>query len=107
MIDSLLDVLEKEDIIVDGGNSHYKNSLERTEQIREHGLHFVDVGTSGGVWGLEEGYSMMVGGDEQEVEYLRPIFADLAPGPEQGWGYVGPNGAGHFVKMVHNGSNMA
>ncbi|MCX6044954.1 MAG: decarboxylating 6-phosphogluconate dehydrogenase [Chloroflexi bacterium] len=91
------------DIIIDGGNSNYKDSVRRAAALSEQQLHFVDVGTSGGIWGLAEGYSMMIGGDKEVVESLRPIFATLAPGPDQGWGYVGPHGSGHFVKMVHNG----
>lgn len=91
------------DIVIDGGNSNYKDSMRRAAALAEKALNFVDVGTSGGVWGLTEGYSMMIGGPKEVVESLRPIFATLAPGAEQGWGYVGPAGAGHFVKMVHNG----
>jgi 6-phosphogluconate dehydrogenase len=96
-------VLERGDIIIDGGNSNYKDSVRRAATLKDKGLHFVDVGTSGGIWGLSEGYSMMVGGDEVIVQSLQPIFETLAPGPDKGWGHVGPNGAGHFVKMVHNG----
>jgi len=91
------------DTIIDGGNSNYKDSVRRAEQLREEGLHFVDVGTSGGVWGLEEGYSMMIGGENGVVNALRPIFTSLAPAQDRGWAHVGPPGAGHFVKMVHNG----
>ena len=91
------------DILIDGGNSNYKDSMRRHTEVTAKGFQFVDVGTSGGVWGLKEGYSMMIGGDEEPVEYLRPIFETLAPGKELGWGHVGPAGAGHFVKMVHNG----
>jgi 6-phosphogluconate dehydrogenase len=103
VIEGVLDVLEPGDIIIDGGNSNYHDTLRHTEEVKERGLHFVDVGTSGGIWGLTEGYSMMIGGEEEIVEHLRPIFETLAPGPDKGWGRVGPNGAGHFVKMVHNG----
>lgn len=103
VISALLDVLEPGDIIIDGANSNYRDSLGHAEMVKHRGLHFVDVGVSGGIWGLSEGYSMMVGGEEQIVEHLRPIFETLAPGPDSGWGRVGPNGAGHFVKMVHNG----
>jgi 6-phosphogluconate dehydrogenase len=95
--------MQKGDIFIDGGNSNYKDSQRRYAELKGEGFHFVDVGTSGGVWGLKEGYSMMIGGDKQPVEHLRPIFETLAPGREQGWGHVGPSGAGHFVKMVHNG----
>lgn len=95
--------LESGDIIIDGGNSNYKDTMRRATMLMEKGIHYVDVGTSGGVWGLTEGYSMMVGGEKEVVDYLRPILEVLAPAPDKGWGYVGPNGAGHFVKMVHNG----
>jgi 6-phosphogluconate dehydrogenase len=88
---------------VDGGNSNYKDSVRRASELREKELYFVDVGTSGGVWGLAEGYSMMVGGAEEAVRQLRPILETLAPAADQGWGHVGPSGSGHFVKMVHNG----
>ncbi len=103
MIGLLLEVLVPGDLIVDGGNSNYRDTLRRAEGIRRRGLHFVDVGTSGGVWGLMEGYSLMVGGDRGAVERLRPALETLAPAPDRGWGHVGPSGAGHFVKMVHNG----
>jgi 6-phosphogluconate dehydrogenase len=95
--------MSKGDIFIDGGNSNYKDSQKRHEALKAEGFAFVDVGTSGGVWGLKEGYSMMVGGDEPVVESLRPIFETLAPSPTTGWGRTGPSGAGHFVKMVHNG----
>ena len=91
------------DILIDGGNSNYKDSQRRHAEVTAKGFQFVDVGTSGGVWGLKEGYSMMIGGDDEPVEYLRPIFEALAPAKDLGWGHVGPAGAGHFVKMVHNG----
>ena len=91
------------DILIDGGNSNYKDSMRRHTEVTAKGFQFVDVGTSGGVWGLKEGYSMMIGGDKEPVEYLRPIFEALAPAANLGWGHVGPAGAGHFVKMVHNG----
>ncbi len=103
VVTSLLEVLEPGDVIIDGGNSNYKDSLRHAELVHKKGLHFVDVGVSGGIWGLKEGYGMMVGGEEEIVEHLRPIFETLAPGPDKGWGRVGPSGAGHFVKMVHNG----
>jgi len=96
-------MLSKGDILIDGGNSMYKDSMRRYKEVTAKGFQFVDVGTSGGVWGLKEGYSMMVGGDQDPVEYLRPIFETLAPAKDKGWGHVGPAGAGHFVKMVHNG----
>lgn len=91
------------DILIDGGNSNYKDTMRRHDEIADKHFHFVDVGTSGGIWGLKEGYSMMIGGDEDPVEYLRPIFETLAPAPDKGWGHVGPGGSGHFVKMIHNG----
>jgi len=103
VIEGLAGVLERGDIIIDGGNSNYKDSVRRGTMLKDKGLHFVDVGTSGGIRGLSEGYSMMVGGDKVIVQSLQPIFETLAPRPDKGWGHVGPNGAGHFVKMVHNG----
>jgi len=102
-ISTLADLLDKDDIIIDGGNSLYKNAIRHSEELTPKGIHFVDVGTSGGVWGLAEGYSMMVGGETETVDYLRPIFESLAPSADTGWGHVGPSGAGHFTKMVHNG----
>ncbi|MGD8239704.1 MAG: decarboxylating 6-phosphogluconate dehydrogenase [Armatimonadota bacterium] len=100
---ALAELLSAGDAILDGGNSNYKDSVRRGAVLKERGLHFVDVGTSGGVWGLAEGYSMMIGGEEEAVERLRPVFETLAPAADRGWGRVGPSGAGHFVKMVHNG----
>ncbi|MCP4417282.1 MAG: decarboxylating 6-phosphogluconate dehydrogenase [Chloroflexi bacterium] len=91
------------DLIVDGGNSNYKETIRRGETLNEKGIDYVDVGTSGGVWGLEGGYSMMVGGSETAVATLSPALKTLAPGADKGWGRVGPSGSGHFVKMVHNG----
>lgn len=102
-IKALMSILSSGDIVIDGGNSNYKDTIRRAKALKEHGIHLVDVGTSGGVWGLTEGYSMMIGGETEVVERLRPIFETLAPGLDKGWGHVGPNGAGHFVKMVHNG----
>lgn len=102
-IDDLLPQLEEGDILVDGGNSNYKDTLRRADRVQEAGVHYVDVGTSGGVWGLEEGYSMMVGGSEAAVDRLQPALETLAPGPDKGWGHMGEVGSGHFVKMVHNG----
>ena len=96
-------LLNPGDILIDGGNSNYKDSMRHYQEVTAKGFQFVDVGTSGGVWGLKEGYSMMIGGDKEAVEYLRPIFETLAPAKDKGWGHVGPAGAGHFVKMVHNG----
>ena len=118
-IADLLPLLEAGDILIDGGNSYYIDDLRRAKALKPNGIHYVDVGTSGGVWGLERGYCMMVGGEPDVVKHLEPIFAALAPGrgdiprtpgrekaggtAEQGWLHCGPNGAGHFVKMVHNG----
>jgi len=102
-LDDLLPLLDEGDIVVDGGNSNYKDTLRRAGRTDEHGVHYVDVGTSGGVWGLKEGYSMMVGGPDDAVDHLRPALESLAPGPDKGWGHMGEVGAGHFVKMVHNG----
>jgi 6-phosphogluconate dehydrogenase len=102
-IQELLSVLEPDDVIIDGGNSFYKDTLRRAQELQKKRLHYVDVGVSGGVWGLTEGYGMMVGGDEDIVQRLQPIFETLAPAPDRGWARVGSNGAGHFVKMVHNG----
>jgi 6-phosphogluconate dehydrogenase len=99
----LATILSKGDTIIDGGNTFYKDSVRRASLLKDEGLNFVDVGTSGGIWGLSEGYSMMVGGDKNTVEALRPIFETLAPASDRGWGHVGPVGSGHFVKMVHNG----
>jgi 6-phosphogluconate dehydrogenase len=96
-------LLNPGDILIDGGNSNYKDSIRHHKEVTAKGFQFVDVGTSGGVWGLKEGYSMMVGGDKEPVDYLKPIFEALAPAADKGWGHVGPAGAGHFVKMVHNG----
>jgi 6-phosphogluconate dehydrogenase len=96
-------LLNPGDILIDGGNSNYKDSMRHHAEVTAKGFQFVDVGTSGGVWGLKEGYSMMIGGDADPVDYLKPIFETLAPAADKGWGHVGPAGAGHFVKMVHNG----
>ena len=102
-IDALADALSPEDVIIDGGNSNYKDSVRRAASLAESGLFFMDAGTSGGVWGLEEGYSIMVGGDPEVFRRLEPVFQTLAPGSDRGYGRVGPAGSGHFVKMVHNG----
>src|SRR5258707_1723077 len=118
-IADLLPHLERGDILIDGGNSYYVDDIRRAKELAAKGIHYVDVGTSGGVWGLERGYCMMVGGEADIVKRLDPIFATLSPGrgdiprtpgrekaggtSEQGWLHCGPNGAGHFVKMVHNG----
>jgi len=118
-IADLVPLLEKGDILIDGGNSYYIDDIRRAKELAAKGIHYVDVGTSGGVWGLERGYCMMIGGEDDVVKRLDPIFARLAPGAgdlartpgrekadgtaEQGYLHCGPNGAGHFVKMVHNG----
>jgi 6-phosphogluconate dehydrogenase len=118
-IAGLLPLLAKDDILIDGGNSYYVDDIRRAQELRDKGIHYVDVGTSGGVWGLDRGYCMMIGGEPKVVAHLDPIFATLAPGigditrtpgretiggtAEQGYLHCGPNGAGHFVKMVHNG----
>jgi 6-phosphogluconate dehydrogenase len=118
-IAELVPLLEQGDILIDGGNSYYVDDLRRAKELASKGIHYVDVGTSGGVWGLERGYCMMIGGEKAVVQHLDPIFATLAPGlgnisrtpgreehdgtAEQGYLHCGPNGAGHFVKMVHNG----
>src|SRR5215212_3091370 len=118
-IESLLPLLDRDDVIVDGGNSHYPDDIRRARQLAPRGIHYVDVGTSGGVWGLERGYCLMIGGDATAVQRLDPIFAALSPGRgaipstakrdrrdarvEQGYLHAGPTGAGHFVKMIHNG----
>jgi 6-phosphogluconate dehydrogenase len=99
----LVDVLAPGDTIVDGGNSNYKDTQRRALQFGSKGIAYVDCGTSGGVWGLDNGYSLMIGGDEDAVERLRPIFETLAPAKDRGWGRVGTSGAGHFAKMIHNG----
>src|SRR5215469_15174364 len=118
-IADLLPHLERGDIVIDGGNSYYIDDIRRAKELTLKGVHYVDVGTSGGVWGLERGYCMMIGGETDVVQHLDPIFSTLAPGigdisrtpgrekldstAEQGYLHCGPNGAGHFVKMVHNG----
>ncbi len=102
-IEGLTPLLTQGDTIVDGGNSNYKDTMRRAASLKEQDIDYVDVGTSGGIWGLTEGYSMMVGGDDRAVEQLRPVLETLAPAPDLGWGHVGPSGSGHFVKMVHNG----
>ncbi len=95
--------LDRDDTVIDGGNSNYKESIRHSEELAGKGLHFIDVGTSGGIWGLAEGYSMMVGGEQDAVARHNPLFESLAPAPDKGWGHVGPAGSGHFVKMIHNG----
>jgi 6-phosphogluconate dehydrogenase len=118
-IDELADVLEEGDIVIDGGNTHYIDDIRHAAALREKGIHHVDCGTSGGVWGFERGFCLMIGGEKEVVDHLSPIFATIAPGidsaprtpgrtgdpsqAEHGYYHCGPNGAGHFVKMVHNG----
>jgi 6-phosphogluconate dehydrogenase len=118
-IDELAPLLDKGDIVVDGGNSHYHDDIARAKRLAAKGLHYVDMGTSGGVWGLERGYCLMIGGEDDVVKHLDPVFSTLAPGrpgvprtegrekvegtAENGYLHCGPVGAGHFVKMVHNG----
>ncbi|SNT20687.1 6-phosphogluconate dehydrogenase (decarboxylating) [Granulicella rosea] len=95
--------MEKGDTFIDGGNTNYKDTQRRHAEAAAKGFEYIDCGTSGGIWGLKEGYSLMIGGDKAPVERLNPIFEALAPSPTEGWGHVGPSGAGHFTKMVHNG----
>jgi 6-phosphogluconate dehydrogenase len=102
-INTLADSLQPNDIVIDGGNSNYKESMRRAAELRQKEIHFVDSGTSGGIWGLREGYCLMIGGEKEPVERLRPIFESLAPAKDRGWAHVGPAGAGHFTKMIHNG----
>jgi len=102
-VTALLALLAPGDTIIDGGNSNYKNTIDRAKLCADKQLQYIDCGTSGGVWGLAEGYSLMIGGDERAVASLRPIFETLAPAADRGWGRVGPVGSGHFTKMIHNG----
>jgi len=99
---ALLPLLATDDSVVDGGNSNYRDTLRRARLLADRGVQLVDAGTSGGIWGLDEGYSLMVGGDARVIERLRPIFETLAPAANRGWGRVGPVGSGHFTKMIHN-----
>jgi 6-phosphogluconate dehydrogenase len=103
VITALANILDEGDIVIDGGNSNYKDTMRRGSLLAEKGISFVDVGTSGGVWGLTEGYSLMVGGSDEALARVRPALETLAPSPDKGWGHVGPSGSGHFVKMIHNG----
>jgi 6-phosphogluconate dehydrogenase len=117
-LDQLMSLVDADDVIIDGGNSYYRDDITRSKELREKGIHYLDVGTSGGVWGLERGYCLMIGGEEAAVSRLDPIFKTIAPGvgtveptpgrapgstASQGYLHCGPSGAGHFVKMVHNG----
>ncbi len=102
-ISTLATELSSDDIIIDGGNSNYKDSMRRAAALSQKGLLFLDIGTSGGIWGLKEGYCLMVGGSIEAFHRIEPVLQTLAPSPHQGYDHVGPSGAGHFVKMVHNG----
>ncbi len=102
-ISKLEAMLQKGDVVIDGGNSNYKDSVRHAAELAPKGIDFIDCGTSGGIWGLSEGYSLMIGGQVEAVEKMRPIFETLAPAADKGWGRVGPHGAGHFTKMIHNG----
>jgi 6-phosphogluconate dehydrogenase len=118
-LDELVGYLSADDVVIDGGNSYYQDDIVRAGALKEKGIHYVDCGTSGGVWGLERGYSLMIGGEDEVIDRLDPIFKSISPGPDrrqptpnrpaskdtapQGYLHCGPNGAGHFVKMVHNG----
>ncbi|MBI3040295.1 MAG: decarboxylating 6-phosphogluconate dehydrogenase [Chloroflexi bacterium] len=102
-INDLAQELSSGDIVIDGGNSYYKDTVRRAAALSQKGVSMLDAGVSGGIWGLKEGYCLMVGGDIGSFRHLEPIFQTLAPSPEHGYGHVGPSGAGHFVKMVHNG----
>lgn len=102
-IETLVPRLDRDDIVVDGANSHYKDSVRRGAALAEQGIHFIDAGVSGGIWGLENGYCLMVGGAGEAVVRIEPLLAVLASAPDRGWLHCGPVGAGHFVKMVHNG----
>jgi 6-phosphogluconate dehydrogenase len=102
-ISAVTGLLKPGDTVIDGGNSNYKESIRRGRVLAARGIHFLDVGTSGGIWGLKEGYCLMIGGEQAAVDRLTPIFESLAPARDRGWARVGPSGAGHFVKMVHNG----
>jgi 6-phosphogluconate dehydrogenase len=99
----LLPILSKDDIVIDGGNSNFNDSIRRGSMFAEKGIKFLDAGVSGGIWGLSEGYSIMIGGDDLAIKFISPILSSLAQGESKGWGRVGPCGAGHYVKMVHNG----
>lgn len=105
VINEILSFLKEGDILIDGGNSFYKDSMRRAEELKKRDVFFLDVGTSGGIWGLKIGYCMMIGGDKAVFDKIEPIFKALAP--EDGYAYVGPGGAGHFVKMIHNGIEYA
>jgi len=103
VIDEALLLLSPGDVLIDGANSYYKDSMRRAQRVEAAGLHYVDAGVSGGIWGLDNGYALMLGGSKQAVDQIEPVIRVLAPGPETGWLHCGPAGSGHFVKMVHNG----
>jgi 6-phosphogluconate dehydrogenase len=103
VIEALTPLLTRGDLVVDGGNSHYKDSMRRAAALIKHGIGFIDAGVSGGIWGLDNGYALMVGGDAATAKRLEPVLQALAPAADRGWLHCGPAGAGHFVKMVHNG----
>jgi 6-phosphogluconate dehydrogenase len=102
-IQELAAQLDRGDVVIDGGNTNYKSTIRHAELLQSKGIDLIDSGTSGGIWGLDAGYCLMLGGQPKVIERLRPIFETLAPGKDKGWGYVGPHGSGHFVKMIHNG----
>src|SRR5712671_4703485 len=102
-IERLTRLLKADDVLIDGGNSNYRETMQRAFSVQKSGVHFLDVGTSGGIWGLKEGYCLMIGGDADVVKRLQPVFEALAPSPDRGWAHVGPIGSGHYTKMVHNG----
>jgi 6-phosphogluconate dehydrogenase len=102
-VDEVTKLLKAGDILVDGANTHYKDSMRRAGQLAEQTIHFIDAGVSGGVWGLENGYTLMIGGKKESVQYIEPILKILAPAADKGWLHCGPVGSGHFTKMVHNG----
>jgi 6-phosphogluconate dehydrogenase len=103
VLDVLPPILNRDDAIIDGGNSYYKDTMHRASSLLQKGIQFLDVGTSGGIWGSREGYCLMVGGNDAVVDRIRPAFETLAPASDRGWAHVGPVGSGHFVKMIHNG----
>lgn len=103
MIQELIPVLEAGDIMIDGGNSNYHDSQRRGAMLAKHDIHFIDSGTSGGIWGLKNGYCLMVGGENEVVKEIEPVLKALAPAEDRGWAHVGPIGSGHFTKMIHNG----
>ena len=103
MIDQLIPLLDKGDILVDGANSWFKDSVRRADKLHSVGIHYVDAGVSGGIWGLENGYALMVGGDDAAIQKITPLLKILAPAADKGWLHCGPSGSGHYVKMIHNG----